>query len=149
MSLSPGGDAASLEAFLRAVYNPENAVAHSTCDSSRRQETASRMPQWIQAIAVEDCPAGEGREILVGDRIVAIYNVQGEFHALDGLCAHQGGPLGKGKLCGAIVTCPWHGWQYDVRSGQHQTSQSVRQPALPVRIEGGWVWVDVESGGNG
>lgn len=107
------------------------------------------MPQWIQAIRVADCPPGEGREVLAGQRIIAVYNVEGAFHALDGICAHQGGPLGKGRLCNGVVTCPWHGWQYDVRTGQHQTSQSVRQPVLPARIEDGWVWVDVESGGNG
>ena len=47
-------------------------------------------------------------------RVIALFNVDGTFYALDGVCPHQGGPLGQGTLEGCIVTCPWHGWQFDV-----------------------------------
>ena len=50
----------------------------------------------------------------------ALFNVDGTFYALDGVCPHQGGPLGSGEVHNCIVTCPWHGWQFDVRTGQHQ-----------------------------
>jgi nitrite reductase/ring-hydroxylating ferredoxin subunit len=76
---------------------------------------------------------------------VALFNVGGEFYALDGVCPHQGGPLGKGCLSGPILTCPWHGWQFDVRSGQHQLSRTLVQPKFNVRVEGGDVLVDLES----
>lgn len=101
------------------------------------------MPDWIQIAVVEDCPPGECLELVAQGRIVALYNVDGEFHALDGVCAHQGGPLGKGVLTGCIVTCPWHGWQFDVCTGQHQTSQSVIQPGFKVRVENGLVFVEI------
>ena len=101
------------------------------------------MSNWIQIAAIADCPPGERLERVAAGRIVAIYNVEGEFYALDGVCPHQGGPLGKGTLTGCIVTCPWHGWQFDVRSGQHQTSASVVQPGFPVRIENGFVLVEI------
>lgn len=105
---------------------------------------ASFMPNFQRALALADCPVGSSREVVVGERIVALYNVDGAIHALDGVCPHQGGPLGKGCLQGAIVTCPWHGWQFDVRTGQHQFSASVVQPRFEVRIEGDSILVDIE-----
>ena len=103
------------------------------------------MSRWVAVARVEDVPPGQGRECVAEDRIVAVFNVQGEFYALDGVCPHQGGPLGQGQLQGHVVTCPWHGWQFDVRTGQHQISPSIRHITLPVKVEDGQVWVDVEA----
>lgn len=102
------------------------------------------MPNWIRVAAVSDCPPGSGLEVVAGDRVCAIFNVSGTLYALDGVCPHQGGPLGKGALCGSIVTCPWHGWQFDVCTGQHQLSRSLVQPSLPVRVEGDSIFIDVD-----
>ena len=76
------------------------------------------MTAWVRVCSVVDCPVGESREFVVGDRIVAIFHTEDQFFALDGVCPHQGGPLGKGKLQGLTVTCPWHGWQFNVATGQ-------------------------------
>ena len=84
-------------------------------------------------------------EVVAGDRMIALYNVDGELFALDGVCPHQGGPLGQGHLDGCIVTCPWHGWQFDVRTGQHEINASIRQPSFPVRVDGGSVLVDTQT----
>jgi len=102
------------------------------------------MPQWITVAKKTDVPPGASRETVAGDRIVALFNVDGEFHALDGVCPHQGGPLGKGDLQGCIVTCPWHGWQFDVTSGEFQLRKSLVQPTIPVRIVGDEVQVEIE-----
>jgi nitrite reductase (NADH) small subunit len=83
-------------------------------------------------------------ELVAGERVVALFNVEGTFYALDGVCPHQGGPLAEGEVTGCIVTCPWHGWQFDVCTGQHQFSATIRQPTLPVRVEGDAVLVDLE-----
>jgi len=80
---------------------------------------------------------------VVGDRIVALFNVEGTLFALDGVCPHQGGPLGKGTLSESIVTCPWHGWQFDVRTGKHQLNARIVQPTLPVRVEGEAILLDL------
>jgi nitrite reductase/ring-hydroxylating ferredoxin subunit len=91
------------------------------------------MPEWIAIASVEECPPGTSIERVAGDRMVALANVEGRFHAIDGLCPHQGGPLGTGRLCGTVLTCPWHGWQFDVVTGQHQISPTVRQHVFKVR----------------
>ncbi len=103
------------------------------------------MYQWIPVAKPEDIPPGQCGEFMAGDRMVAVFHVDGRFHALDGVCPHQGGPLGKGALEGHVVTCPWHGWQFDVRDGQHQFAPSVRQPTLPTRVENGQILVQLES----
>lgn len=102
------------------------------------------MPTWYRVASVAELPVGGARECLAGDRIVAIFNVGGTIFALDGVCPHQGGPLGKGTLSGGVVTCPWHGWQFDVRSGQHQLSPSICQPSLAARVEGDDILVALE-----
>lgn len=102
------------------------------------------MSNWIRIASVRECPPGCSCELLAADRIVALFNVDGEFYALDGICPHQGGPLGKGTLAGCVVTCPWHGWQFDVQTGQHQSTASLSHPKFPVRVEGDDVFVDVE-----
>ena len=65
-----------------------------------------------------------------------------EFYAMDGLCMHQGGPLGQGELNGCMLTCPWHGWRYDVTTGKHETSPLVHR-CFPTRVEADEVFVDV------
>ncbi|HTQ38265.1 MAG TPA: Rieske 2Fe-2S domain-containing protein [Pirellulales bacterium] len=98
---------------------------------------------WQRIAAVEDCSPGNCLEAVAGERMIALFNVAGEFFALDGVCPHQGGPLGEGQLSGCIVTCPWHGWQFDVRSGQHQLNRTVMQPRFETKVEAGAVWVNV------
>jgi nitrite reductase/ring-hydroxylating ferredoxin subunit len=105
------------------------------------------MPKWIRVVAAGELPPGTCGEYVADDRVVAIFNVEGKFYALDGVCPHQGGPLGKGSLAGCVVTCPWHGFQFDVTTGQHQTSRSLVQPTFPVKTEDGGVWVDLSANG--
>jgi nitrite reductase (NADH) small subunit len=103
------------------------------------------LPNWVPIAELSACPPGKGLEAVAGDRIVAVYNVDGEIFALDGVCSHQGGPLGKGKLNGCVVACPWHGWTFDVKTGQHQFAASIRQPRVPVRVVGTTIEVDIDS----
>lgn len=102
------------------------------------------MAKWVRIADLADCPLGQGTEVVVEDRILAIFNIDGRLFAIDGICPHQGGPLGRGGLTGCVVTCPWHGWQFDVRSGQHQINPNLRHPSFPVKVEGTDVFVDLE-----
>jgi nitrite reductase/ring-hydroxylating ferredoxin subunit len=102
------------------------------------------VPDWQRVASSDHLKAGECGEFVAGDKVIALFNVDGKFYALDGICPHQGGPLGKGSLNGCVVTCPWHGFQFDVTTGQHQTSKSLVHPRFAVKIEDDAVWVDVE-----
>ena len=107
------------------------------------------MPEWIAIAAAADCPPGACIERVAGDRMVAVANVDGTLHAIDGLCPHQGGPLGRGRLCGTTLTCPWHGWQFDVTTGRHRLSATVRQAVHEVRAEGGQILVRLHDAPEG
>lgn len=102
-------------------------------------------PEWIAVAAVAECPPGRAIERVVDGRMVAIANVGGVYHAIDGLCPHQGGPLGTGALCGAVLTCPWHGWPFDVTTGRHRVSATVRQTVHAVRTRDGSIEVRLQS----
>jgi nitrite reductase/ring-hydroxylating ferredoxin subunit len=91
--------------------------------------------EWHHLATVDECGSGTAREIVVAGRVIALYCIDGQYHAMDGICPHQGGPLGKGQLDGCIVTCPWHGWQYDVTNGQHETTP-LRHTTFDIRVEG-------------
>ena len=69
------------------------------------------MSDFISVAKTTDVPAGEGRVFEVDGVPVAVFNIDGTFHALDNTCLHRGGPLGEGICNATTVTCPWHGWQ--------------------------------------
>src|SRR5262245_23109557 len=75
------------------------------------------MANFVKAADVHDVPPGSGKCVTVAGREIALFNLDGTFHAIDNTCLHRGGPLAEGELEGTIVTCPWHGWQYDVTTG--------------------------------
>jgi nitrite reductase/ring-hydroxylating ferredoxin subunit len=107
------------------------------------------MGQFVPVARVNDIPDGTGREVTVQGRVLAIYQVRGQFYALDGICPHAGGPLGEGDLDGCVVTCPWHGWQFDVTTGEHCLNRRLRQRTFPVRIVEGQVEVDLSESSPG
>ena len=94
-------------------------------------------PEWVDLGPAEACPVGESMEVVAEGRMIAVYNVNGQVFGLDGVCPHQGGPLGKGQLAGNIVTCPWHGWQFNVESGENQITPSICQPKIAIVVRNG------------
>src|SRR5438552_12678957 len=69
-------------------------------------------------LRAEDIPPGTCKVGMVGGRQVAVFNVGGQFYATQADCTHEGGPLCEGSLAGEVVTCPWHGSQFNVRTGE-------------------------------
>ena len=101
------------------------------------------MPEFTVAKAA-DVPPGEARAVEAGGRTLALFNVGGKFYAIDNTCVHRGGPLAEGALEDTVVTCPWHGWQYDVTSGAIQHMPGRHVAAYRVRVEDGEVRVSVD-----
>ena len=80
---------------------------------------------FVEVAKVSDVKPGHNKVVKAGGKEVALFNVDGKFHATTNTCLHRGGPLGEGSLSDSVVTCPWHGWQYDVKSGACKTNPSV------------------------
>lgn len=105
------------------------------------------MPQRFRLAAVDEVPAGTGKEFVAGGRIIAVFHVDDGFHALDGICPHAGGPLAQGYLRKHVVTCPWHGWQFDVTTGQHCLNARLQHTTFPVVVENNEIFVDLPDAG--
>jgi nitrite reductase (NADH) small subunit len=101
------------------------------------------MAQLVRVARTSEIPVGQGRMFEVGGRQVAVFNLDGQFYAIDNVCRHQGGPLAEGELDGCVVTCPWHGWTYDVTSGQSPDDPDTHVQQFEVKIEGGDILVAV------
>ncbi len=101
------------------------------------------MSERIRIASVVDVPTGTAKELTAGGRVIALYNVDGKFYALDGVCPHAGGPLGNGTLNGNVVTCPWHGWQFDVSTGQHCLNANVQHTNFSVSVDGNDIYVEI------
>jgi nitrite reductase/ring-hydroxylating ferredoxin subunit len=134
--------------------------------------------------STDEVPPGGRKIVTIGGRSIGVFNVGGEYFALNNRCPHQGGALCEGKLWGVltasapgcfeytasreILTCPWHGWEFHVRTGQSWCEPSrlrvrryevtveeapapglVKGPYLvetyPVSVEGSYLVVDVPS----
>jgi nitrite reductase/ring-hydroxylating ferredoxin subunit len=87
--------------------------------------------------SAEEIPPGQGKVVEIGEVPIALFNIDGNFFAVHNTCLHQGGPLGEGQLDGNVVSCPWHGWKFDVSSGKSLTLPDARVPRFQVKVEGG------------
>jgi nitrite reductase/ring-hydroxylating ferredoxin subunit len=86
---------------------------------------------------------GTIREFQVDGKVIAVAHVGGMFYAISNTCLHNGGPLGEGPLEGNIVTCPWHGWEYDVTTGKLRQNATVGVSCYRVEVRGDDIFVDV------
>ena len=102
------------------------------------------MSGLVELISAKSVSPGESAEVVADGRIFAVFNVDGTFHVLDGICPHAGGPLGKGTLDRNIVTCPWHGWQFQVDSGQHCLNPTLCQPSYSTQVVNDMVCVNLD-----
>ena len=98
---------------------------------------------FVKVASVDELKSGQGKTVTANGEEVALFNVNGKFFAISNICAHRGGPLGEGELEGQIVTCPLHGWQYDVETGECQTMPGSQVKHYEVKIEGKDVLVSV------
>ena len=94
------------------------------------------MAEFKKVAAKGDITPGSGKTVQINGKDIALFNVDGTLHAIDNTCLHMGGPLGEGGLEGSIVTCPWHGWKYDVRTGASPVQPETKVQVYEVKVEG-------------
>ena len=96
---------------------------------------------WQKLCLFEELPLGEGKEFLVEGRVIAVFRTAEGLQAVDGMCAHQGGPIAQGQLDHNCVTCPWHGWQYDVTTGNNMLTGKKMLDTFAMEIRDREVWI--------
>lgn len=105
-------------------------------------ESAKPPGEFQRACKVDQVPEGGRKVVELGDRVVVIFRLGGEFYALDDLCTHDGGPLAEGPLDGYCVVCPRHGARFDIRDGRALTMPATRATAShQLKVEGDQLWI--------
>ena len=99
--------------------------------------------QFVAVGRADEIPPGAARRVEAGDTEIAVFNVEGTFYATQHHCLHLKGPLADGRLDGCVITCPWHGWQYDVRTGENEFDRAIVLETYEVVVEDGEVRVRV------
>ena len=93
------------------------------------------MPEFVDVAYKDALKPGECKVVLAGNREIALYNIEGKFYATDNTGLHKGGPLGDGELAGNIVVCPWHGWEFDVTTGENKGDAEMKVACFEVQLK--------------
>lgn len=101
------------------------------------------MGDFVKVAKKSEIPSDTGLHVEAGGKEIALFKVGDRVHALYAVCPHQGGPLHEGGVQEGRVTCPWHGWEFDVSNGECTFNAAVKQPTFKVKEEGEDVYVEV------
>ena len=100
-------------------------------------DTKSPQHEFVTVAKVGAIPEGEGASFQVGDRLVAVFNYQGRYVAIDDICPHMGASLGGGFLDEeGVVTCPWHAWRFNACDGKWADNPRLAIETFEVRVQG-------------
>ncbi len=101
------------------------------------------MTQLVKVANASEVPAGKAKAVTANGTAIALYNVNGKFYATQNNCLHRGGPLGEGTLDNETITCPWHGWQYNVKDGQNKANPAIKLKLFRTEVKGEEIYVEV------
>lgn len=101
------------------------------------------MAQWIKVATINQIPKEEAIRVEVGDSQIAIIEHEGAYYAMNNICPHRGGPLHEGPIGDGCISCPWHGWQFDIKTGESPVNPALKQDCYPVKVEGNDLYLEI------
>jgi NAD(P)H-dependent nitrite reductase small subunit len=101
------------------------------------------MAELVRIADISDIPQGQAKGFLIRGREIAIFNAGGTFYAVKNICPHRGFSLDQGTVETATVTCPGHGWQFDLRTGDCLDHPPAGVRCYRVEVRGTSLWVEV------
>ena len=100
------------------------------------------MTDWTDVAPAAELPPGESRVVEIDDTVIAVFNVEGEYFAVENLCTHDYAELTDGEVYGDVITCPLHGAEFCLRTGEALSPPAYEPVAtFPVRVHEGTVQV--------
>jgi len=102
-----------------------------------------RMSGWVRVAKAADLSPGEGKTVQAQKTEIALFNAGGTFLAVGNSCCHRGGPLGEGELDGTILTCPWHGWRFDMTTGVSLHNPTASVPTYRTEVRDGEIFIEL------
>ena len=121
-----------------ASYSAPQYSAASSPVAAARPEAPRGVtpPEGFEVVLhVESLKPGEVTEVIAGGTAICVANIDGDYRAVSNTCPHADGPLGEGSLSGNLLTCPYHGWSFDMTSGKCQTNESSSIEVFEVQIQ--------------
>ncbi len=100
--------------------------------------------QWVTLCSLEELPEGFAKAVVIGHQEIALFNVEGKIYALRNFCPHRGAPLSEGFIENHRVICSWHGWQFDLSTGELVLNPRVRVETYPVRVVDGEIQIPLK-----
>jgi nitrite reductase (NADH) small subunit len=104
--------------------------------------------KWTRVGAASDFVEGKGRSLRIEGRRIAIFRYADQLYALDAVCPHTGADLGPGRVKNRRVSCPDHGWTFDLSTGCMPGAEEIAIRTFPVKVEGEQVFVDLGRAGG-
>ena len=102
------------------------------------------MSEFVKVATTAEVAPGQAKQVEIRGRKIALFNLQGAYHAVDDTCPHRGWPLSQGPVEGERVTCPWHGSQFNIRTGAVLAPPAATGVAsYPVRVNGTDIEIEV------
>ena len=128
-------------AGLTNVIDAVQVLRSLDLDGLETASAATGEPEWVTVARGDGIAPGTASVVEARGRFVALFNVDGTYHATANACLHQDGELGCSALDGSVVTCHRHGWQFDVTTGDCMTRPGEQVQSFPARVEGGEVQI--------
>lgn len=101
------------------------------------------MGEFVKVAKKSEIPEDTGKKVMVKGLEVALFKVDGKVCAIYSVCPHQGGPLDEGGVTDGSVTCPWHGWDFNIHTGACSFNDAIKVPVFKVKEEGDDVSIEV------
>ncbi len=101
------------------------------------------MAKFVKVGRVDDLADGQARVAQVDGQRIAIFRVGGHFYALEASCPHEGGPLADGMIEGLHIVCPWHGYDFHLKTGECALDPNLRALTYPVKVQAGELFIEM------
>ena len=101
------------------------------------------MSEFVKVAQKKDVPSDTGLCVEAGGKEIALYQLDGKIYALDNICPHAGGPMAEGGVNEGMAICPWHGWEFSIKTGECGFNAEIKQQTYEVKEDGEDIYVKV------
>lgn len=91
-----------------------------------------------------EVPIGQKKCFVIEGQDVVVFNLEGDYYAMENSCPHRGGPLSEGAVHGEFVSCPWHAWKFNIKTGQWISNSEIKLKTFSVRVVGVDIFISLE-----
>lgn len=99
------------------------------------------MSDFVKVATMDEIPTDTGKKVEIDGVEIALYQCEGQVYAISNVCPHAGGPMSQGGIHGELAMCPWHGWEFNVKTGLCDFNPQFKLSTFEVKVDGKDVYV--------